>query len=322
MAGQVEPSAARVRFVASEIEVRAGNLGAARSLLEAAVKAEPSTSAYTTLALVERQAGDGQAALADVDRALRAPDARGALADVAEAYMLAFELHRDLGHPDLAKASLDAALGAVLAARQQRAGAAARARTERLLGRILDGYGDARGAARALERALTLAAGDRPSLGPAMLDAIGRALLRRDLPSAQAALKRGLEGEVGEDDLVYGGLWVLLLERELKVPADPAVERALRASGGHPSWTGKLAAWANGKMTDADLSTAAQSAAQRVEAGFYTAMARKVAGDPAAETSLRAIATSPVIDLIEVQLAREMLAPRMRADLPGNVQLP
>jgi hypothetical protein len=37
---------------------------------------------------------------------------------------------------------------------------------------------------------------------------------------------------------------------------------------------------------------------------------------------LRAVATSPVVDLLEVHLAREILAPRGRVTLPGGVQLP
>jgi tetratricopeptide (TPR) repeat protein len=319
--GKIEPTAARARFVMAGIEVRAGNLAAARPLLELAVAEEPSASGFTTLAMVERQAGDGAAALNHVERALAAPDAKSAILDVADAHLLAFELLRDAGKEGRAKTSLDAALTAVLGARQQRGSAAAHARAERILGRVLEGYGDGKGATRAFDRALSAAAADRPTLGAAMLDAVGRALVRRDLGSARAALKRGIDGDVSDEDLVYGGLWVSLLEREIKAPSDGTVERALRA-GGRTAWTGKLTAWASGKLSDADLSTAAHSASQRVEAAFYTAMARKVAGDPSADQRLRQVASAPVIDLLEVQLARDLTAPRVRADLPGGVQLP
>ena len=145
--------------------------------------------------------------------------------------------------------------------------------------------------------------------------------MRRDLPAARAALKRGLDGDVSDEDLVYGGLWVSLLERELKATSDGIVGRALR-SGQKRAWTGKLAAWAAGTLSDAGLSTAASSASQRVEAAFYTAMALKVAGDPTAQERLRAVAGAPVIDLLEVQIARDLVAPRMRAPLPGGVQIP
>ena len=59
-----------------------------------------------------------------------------------------------------------------------------------------------------------------------------------------------------------------------------------------------------------------------MEAQFYTAMARKAAGDAAADERLRAVSKSPVIDLLEVQLAREMLAPELRLDVPRNASLP
>jgi tetratricopeptide (TPR) repeat protein len=319
--GKVQPSPARARYVMAGIEVRAGNLAGARPLLKRAVADEPSASGYTTLALVERQAGDLEAALAAVTRAFAAPDMHTAALDLADAHLLAFELYRDTGKPDRAKQELESALTRALAARQVRSNPGERARAERLLGRILEAYGDTKGSSRAFERALAAAASDRPTLGAAMLDAIGRALVRRDLPAARAALTRGIDGDVSEDDLVYGGLWVSLLERETKATPDGTVERALRA-GGKGAWTGKLSAWANGKLSDAELSTAAQSASQRVEAAFYTAMARKAAGDPSADAKLKQVAGAPVIDLLEVQLARDLTAPRWRADLPGGVQLP
>src|SRR6185437_12000928 len=189
--------------------------------------------------------------------------------------LLAFELLRDAGRVAEAKASLDAALNTALAARRAPANPVARARAERLLGRVLEGYGDGKGAARAFDRAISVAASDRPTLGAAMLDAVGRALVRGDLDAARAALKRGLDGDVSDEDLFYGGLWVSLLERQVKAPNDATVERALRA-GSRSSWTSKLTAWASGRLSDADLGAAAQSASQRVEAEFYTAMARKV----------------------------------------------
>jgi hypothetical protein len=34
------------------------------------------------------------------------------------------------------------------------------------------------------------------------------------------------------------------------------------------------------------------------------------------------VAKSPVIDLLEVHIAREMLAPRLQAEVPGGVKLP
>ncbi|WP_437660343.1 hypothetical protein [Sorangium sp. So ce1182] len=318
----LDPSGARVRSLMASLELRAGNLAAALPLLRAATAAEPTINGLTVLAMAERQAGEPQAALEDVRRALGAPDARTSPLEIIQAHLLAFELHREAGTQDRAKESLDAALAAALDARQRARDPGAKARTERLLGRILDGYGDDKGAARAYERAFALVAAEPPQLGATMLDAVGRALVQRDLPAARRALKRGLEANVDEDDLAYGGLWVLLLERSLGVATDGTAGRALEGSTGRTSWTGRLAAWANGKISDADLGKLAQSAAQRVEAQFYTAMARKAAGDASADERLRAVSKSPVIDLLEVQLAREMLAPELRLDVPRNASLP
>ncbi|WP_437285246.1 hypothetical protein [Sorangium sp. So ce406] len=318
----LDPSSARVRSLMASLELRAGNLAAALPLFRAATAAEPTVNGLTVLAMAERQAGEPQAALEDVRRALGAPDARTSPLEVIQAHLLAFELHRDAGTQDRAKESLDAALTAALDARQRARDPGAKARVERLLGRILDGYGDEKGAVRAFERAFALVAAEPPQLGATMLDAVGRALVRRDLPAARRALKRGLDENVGEEDLVYGGLWVLLLERTLGVATDGTAGRALEGSVGRASWTGKLASWANGRISDADLGKLAQSAAQRVEAQFYTAMARKAAGDASADERLRAVSKSPVIDLLEVHLAREMLAPELRLDVPRNASLP
>ncbi|MGK4003049.1 hypothetical protein WMF31_10540 [Sorangium sp. So ce1036] len=320
--GALDPSGASVRSLMASLELRAGNLAAALPLLRAATAAEPTVNGLTVLAMAERQAGEPQAALEDVRRALGAPDARTSLLDVIQAHVLAFELHRDAGTHDRAKESLDAALAAALDARQRARDPGTKARVERLLGRILDGYGDGKGAARAHERAFALVTADPPLLGATMLDAVGRALVRRDLQSARRALKRGLEANLDEEDLVYGGLWVLLLERSLGVATDGTAGRALEGATSRTSWTGKLAAWANGKLSDAELGRLAQSAAQRVEAQFYTAMARKAAGDAGADEQLRAVAKSPVIDLLEVHLARDLLAPSLHLDLPASARLP
>lgn len=319
---RVDPSASRVRYMMATIEVRSGDLERARAQLEAAVTGEPTVAGHTLLATVQRQLGRSDEALASVDRALSAPDAKQSLLDLADAHVLAFEVHRERGANDQAKGSLDGALAAVLAARDQRGPLTTKMRAERLLARVLDGYGDAKGAARAIERALSLAASDRPTLGATMLEAVGRALVRHDLSAARAALKRGLEGDAPDEDLVYGGLWLRLLERELQVTTDGTADRAMRVGTSRTSWTAKLAAWASGRMSDAELGTAAQSASQKVEALFYTAMGRKIAGDPAATERLRDVVKSPVMDLLEVQLAREILAPRLRAAVPGDARIP
>jgi hypothetical protein len=322
MRGRIEPPPTRARFLMASIETRAGNLTAARPLLEAAAAAEPSVGVFTLLAAIERQADNGAGALAFVDRALAAPDAAFALLDLSDAHMLAFELHRDAGDAARAADSLSKALNAVMTVRKAVTDTPSRLRAERQLAHVLRGYGDDAGAARAMERAMQIAGEDRLALSATMLDAIGQAFVRKDLASARAALRRGLEADAREEDLVYGGLWVQFLEREQKAASDGTAEQALRRATSRGAWTGKLAAWASGRITETDLANAAQSNAQRIEAAFYTAIARRAAGDPAADTRLRDVAKSPVIELFEVQLAREILAPHTRTDLPRGVAVP
>jgi hypothetical protein len=273
------------------------------------------------LATVERQAGHLDAALKALDHAVVPTGVRSAVLDAAEANLLAFELHHELRATDKADRSLKAALDLALAARATGTDARTRARAERLLARTLDAYGDTKGATRAIDRALVAAAQERPILGATVLEAVGRALVQHDVASGRAAMKRGLEGGIPDDDLAYAGLWLMLLEREAGAPSEGTAARAIEA-GTNRGWVGKLVAWANGKLSASELQAGARNASQRVEAAFYTALAGKIAGDPEAEARLRGVAKSPIIDVLEVHLARELTAPRLRAELPKNVSLP
>lgn len=311
----------RARMLLASAELRAGNLVAAKALLVTAADAERSIGAYTMLAMVERQGGDSAAALGWVDKALAAVDARVRLAEVADAHLVAFEIHRDGSRADKARASLDSALQAALAARQSAPGPVGLARAERVLGRVLDGYGEQRGAARAFERALQLAQTERSALGSTMLEAVLRAVVRRDLPSARAALKLGVEAGVEADDLVYAGLWAHLLERELKVQGDGTTEQAMKAGQQRGAWTSKLVSWATGRLSDTELRGAANNAVQRTEVDFYLGMASRIAG--AGDDGLKKVAASPILELLEVQLARELLAPKSASPaLPKGLALP
>jgi tetratricopeptide (TPR) repeat protein len=320
VARDVSPSAARARSFMASIELRAGDLEAARGLLVASLDREPSVSGYLLLATVERQAGHLEAALSAIERAI-APSGHFTVIEAGEANLLAFEIHHQMGAKDKADRSLKAALDLALAARGKADDGRTRTRAERLLARALDAYGDAKGATRALDRALEAAAQERPLLGATVLEAVGRALVQHDVDAGRAAVKHGIEGSIPNDDLVYAGLWLTLLEREAGVPSEGTAARAIEA-GSNRGWVGKLAAWANGKVSASELHAAARNASQRVEAAFYTSLAGKIAGDPEAEAHLRSVAQSPIIDVLEVQLARELTVPRLHAELPKNIRLP
>ena len=64
---------------------------------------------------------------------------------------------------------------------------------------------------------------------------------------------------------------------------------------------------------------------QKTEASFYTSLGRKVAGDAAADKTLAEVANSTAIDLVEVRLARDLLAGKSRfADgpMPAGLSIP
>lgn len=322
MKGRIQPTASQLRFLMASAELRTGELGHARPLLELAVAEDPSAAGYTMLAVVERQASNHDAALAHVAKAVAPPYPKTSLLDVADANLLAFEIHRDVGQNDRAEKALGRALSSVLAARERRIPLSAKARAERLLGRILDSYGEAQGASRAIDRALRIAANDRPTLAATMLDVVGQALVQGDVEIARAALRQALDAGVDEQDLGYGGLWLMLLEKQQREPPDGTALRALESVRDRSSWVYHLASWARGDIGDAELSELAQNPSQRVEAEFYAAMAKKIAGDPSATEGLKSVATSGVIDLVEVHIARELTAPRFDAKLPTGIRVP
>jgi tetratricopeptide (TPR) repeat protein len=319
--GRLNPSAAQLRQLMAGIELRSGNVEAAQPLLVKALEAEPTVWGYTMLATLERQVGELDDALKHVDRAETLPNARRLPLDVVDAKLLRFEIHRDKGATDRAKAALDQALNLTLANRKS-GGTKDKVRAERLLARVLDGYGERGDALRALERALDLAEQNREILGATVLSAVGRALVYKDLRAARAALQIGIKADVDRDDLVYGALWLMFLEQELGEETDGKVERVLLDAIYREGWTAQLARWARGMMDDAALRAAAQTHAERVEAEFYIAMKARIDGRNDADEELRKVANNPLIDLMEVQIARDLLAPESPAKLPPKVRVP
>jgi hypothetical protein len=181
-----------------------------------------------------------------------------------------------------------------------------RIRGERLRGRILDAQGDHAGASRSLGRAVELAATQGAQLGPTVLAAVARALVWDDLVAARAALQRGIDGDIEQEDLVYGALWLMFLEQKLREAPDGKVERVLGRAALGDDWTATLARWARGRFDDDALRRAGKSYSQQVEAQFYLSMKMSLGGRPEARAELQRLATNPLIDLVEVQIARDL----------------
>jgi hypothetical protein len=310
--GKVSPSTAEIRHLMAGIEIRSGQVDAARPLLVATLRDEPSVWGYTMLGMLERQAGNSGAALEHARRALDLPAADVRVPgtahqlDAVEAYLLTYQLERDGGATEKATAALTQAREIVTGSlATARLSPSARVRAERQLARVLDETGDRLGASRAL----AVAATEGALLGPTMLGVVSRALVARDVAQARTALQRGIDADLNEDDLVYGALWLMFLEQSLHEGSDGKVERVLGRAALGESWTATLARWARGRLDDESLRRAAKSYSQQVEARFYVAMRGWLAGNQPARAELERVAADPQLDLMEVALARDVLSP-------------
>jgi hypothetical protein len=278
-----------------------------------------------TLSAILRQQ-DQNAALSTLGQAVELAKAENDPLAETDALNMKFEVYRDRGDAQQAASALDAALSrAVDAQHSARSGGPALARCERLLARILEHYDDPRATRRATERAYDASSSDQAQLTATVLDAARRALTHADLSAARRAAQRAVAAGLGSDDLVYVALWLQLVEKKLNVPSDGTVEEAYAGVDDNSGWPARLRAWARGKLSDQDLATLAKTTSERTEAEFYSAMAKLQAG---ADTSkdLERVAKSPAIDLVEVTIARDLLAMRSKPapdyKLPAGVKLP
>jgi hypothetical protein len=179
-----------------------------------------------------------------------------------------------------------------------------------VLAHVLEHFGERAATRRATQRAFEASAADASQLSATVIDAARRALTRRDLQGARIAVTQAVEANLPPEDLVYVALWLSLLELELSVPSDGSVESAFSAMDGATGWSSKLRAWGRGKLADSELMSVARSTAERTEARFYTAMARRVRGDLTADTDLEKVTESEAVNLVEVGIARDLLAQR------------
>jgi len=323
--GKVSPSAARLRYVMGALETRHGELARALPLIQAAARAEPSLESLMTLSAIERQR-DQRAALSTLGRAVELAKASNDPLAETDALNMKFEVYRDHGDAEHAAQTLDAALTrAVDAQRTARSGGPALARSERLLARILEHYDDPLAARRATERAYEASNSDPSQLTATVLDAARRALTHADLRASRRAAQRAVAANLASEDLVYVALWLQLVEKKLNVPSDGTVEEAYAGVDENSGWPARLRAWARGKLSDQDLANAARTASEKTEATFYAAMLKLQTGADSSK-DLERVAQSPAIDLVEVTIARDLLAMRAKpaADykLPAGVKLP
>jgi tetratricopeptide (TPR) repeat protein len=301
-------------------EVRHGELDRARPLLLKSLAQEPSSDTYLLLVAIDRQRGKLGEALGWADKAVETSRAVADLLTEADAQVTRFELFREQDRASDASRALEAGLTRALLAQKQSRGGAMQARAERVLARVLEYYGDQRAVRRATERAFEAAGTDPRLLTATVMDAARRGLTLSDLKVARSAVERAVSAGMPGEDLVYPALWLQLLEKKLRVPTSGAVEDAYSAIDDVSGWPSRLRAWATGRLSDAELLAAAKDRAQRTEAIFYAAMARHAQGSAEdAKAGLEQVAKSEAIDLVEVAIARDLLA---AGDNPQDFKLP
>ncbi len=319
---KIAPSGARVRYVLAAIEARHTELDRALALLERARQTEPGIEVLTMIASIQRQKKNTDAALSALDGCIEvARRSNDALAE-AESLFQRFEVLRDAGRGDVAAKALDEALVRTIEAERLGHPGPSQARIERLLARVLEQYGDQAAIRRATQRAYDAANGDARQLAATVLDSARRALTRSDLAAARAAAQRAIEASLAPDEIVYVALWLQLLERKFNAPSDGTVEEAYASIDDSSRWPAKLRAWARRRISNADLLAAARDPSERTEAAFYIAMSDHVSGKSDASNQLKQVAGSPAIDLMEVGIARDLLAAPHKYTPPPNVAIP
>jgi tetratricopeptide (TPR) repeat protein len=336
MIGRVRPTAARLHYEMGVREMRGGELARARTHMDAAARlsrsqdaltrVEPMLESLSALAAIDRQRGDAPSAQAALAKIIALARKMGDVGTEAEALVTSFEIHRDVGAAEEASKSLRAALTRALDARRLANTDPERARSELTLARVLEHYGKPEAARRATQRAYEASRADVQRFAHTIVHAARRALTLGDLRSAREAVQRALDARLPDDDMIYVALWLQLLEKKLSIPSDGTAEEAYAAIESSEGWPAKLRAWGRGKLNDKELLEAAKDRTQRTEAIFYSAMANHVAGkSDHALPKLREVVKSEAVDLVEVTIARDLLAEQngaLRLSLPPGVELP
>jgi hypothetical protein len=320
---RIKPSSSNLYYAIGAIEARAGELERAHPYLKQAVLLEATPDALRLLASIERQRRDYPSSLGSLDRVIELTAKAGDDAAQAESYLMRFELLREMGQSDQAADSLASALKLSLAARSAGRTGEQLAVAERILGRVLEQYGEPEAARRAGKRAYDASRNDVRQTTATVLDSSRRALTLGDLRTARDSLRRAVDADLADEDTVYAALWLKLLEQRLKVPSDGAAEEALSRVDSPTGWIAKLTAWGRGRLSDERLLEGAENRIERVEASFYVAMSNK--NKDAALKKLAEVAGSEAIQLVEVTIARDLLASTTntpRPKLPSGTPIP
>jgi tetratricopeptide (TPR) repeat protein len=281
-------------------QLRAGRLAPAIDSFTTAFELSFDARVLLRRAEVKRALGDHAGARADLELLLSktkdplfATQARLSLATT------------NLALRDRAAAQQDLVLASELAQKIARtqSPAGVRARAYALLGRAHTMQGQSANAKVDFENALREAESDANLLGQTMLETISSLWLLGERDAMLAAFDFGAAHGAPRDAMLYAALWLHYeaAQAGMRQPEElaPMLENASELGG----WHGRLARFALGKLSEADLSAAAVSEVDRVEARFYSAMARRARGLDV-QKELLDLASARSAELFETRLCQ------------------
>ena len=314
-------SSRALHLMLANLEIRLGNTERALPLLRDAATESASAATWLRLAEVEYQTSGPEKALAALGQATRAARLRGDVLTEARALEVRFTIERDRRGLDEAREALALGLRRALTARDMDLPQIPAASVERVLARILENYGDRGATRRAFDRALEASRKSSGELTFTLTEMARSALSTGDVRLARKATESAFDLAIDSEDQIYIALWQQLLERRTGRKQDQLPSVVLRSASDATGWAGALRSFGLGELGAADLKAAAAGdKIHETEALFYTALAERE--EAARRAGLEQVAASSAIDLVEVRIARDLLAAPVELVWPEDVEIP
>lgn len=310
------PASARARSLMAALEARHGHAERALTLLQSAIGFEKHPESLLRLAQLQGQQNQPRKAIATIRRAIELAQSSGNLLMESRAEEALFRAHREAGEVREAEEALSRALSRILVLRQMEVATAETATIERQLARLLQYYGRDREMRDAYFRALDASRSNAIELEITLTDMSRAALTMSDLKLGRTATQTVLDMGLPAENSIYIALWQTLLEQRSGSSSDGMSREVLTRAGKAEGWLDILRKFGLGEIPAGDLESEARGIPQRVEADFYAALsAGKI-------DALKKVAESSAVDLIEVRIAQDLVAPKTPYDLPEGIELP
>jgi tetratricopeptide (TPR) repeat protein len=286
-----------------------GRVDEALALYERSLKTEPLAETYEQMGLTHLKLGDHARAIQAFEKAAGMAPADSPRKRMWEARLqrLIGDAHDLAGRADAARRSWRLALAGwdeVLQTTTPRDDRLAEALVER--GRLLVMLGEPDEGLRSFDRAIETDVARAESYVDAMAFLVPRGYLEQAAAIFRRAAARP-DAEISEYFKAYAALWIIDLARLRKQPPDDIALAYLDSLDG-PRWYVRLARFALGRATRADLEPKADAPGKRCELLFYEAMRLLAAGDRPAATELwKKVVATGMLGYFEYDMAAHYL---------------